>query len=214
MYFMKKLLSLLLLLFVSMSLYANAETVVLAYTGTTTTNMTGENDAAIVGLDATEWSVIGNLAGNDLYPGLNKAGEVRLYWNENGVSTIDVASLNNATINNITFEFSSANYSNVYVEVNGNIVEPNDEGEYAINASAFTIGNNNTTNVQVRIKSITINYTPYTPPTGITNVESSVKKVQYYNMQGVQSSEPFDGVNIVTIEYDNGTKKINKVIKK
>ena len=35
-----------------------AESVTLQYSGTQTTNMTGENDAAIVGLDANKWSVV------------------------------------------------------------------------------------------------------------------------------------------------------------
>lgn len=50
--------------------------------------------------------------------------------------------------------------------------------------------------------------------TSTETLDNSVKKITYYNVQGVESSEPFDGVNIVTIEYDNGTKKINKVIKR
>lgn len=50
--------------------------------------------------------------------------------------------------------------------------------------------------------------------TSIETLNNGVKRITYYNVQGIESSEPFDGVNIVTIEYDNGTKKINKVIKR
>lgn len=212
---MKKILSLLLMLFMSVGMWAANEqqTVELAYTGTTTTNMTGENDAAIVGLDASEWSVIGNKGGSDYFPGLNKNGDIRLYWTATETNTIVVSSLTYATINEITFEFTGDNYSNVYVEVDGERVEPNDMGAYEINSSSFTIGNNNTTNVQVRIKKITITYTPDTQ-TSIETIDNSVKKVTYYDVQGIESSKPFDGLNIVVTEYENGTKKINKRIYK
>ena len=50
--------------------------------------------------------------------------------------------------------------------------------------------------------------------TAIETIDNGVKKVVYYNIQGIESTKPFDGVNIVTIEYTNGIKKINKVIKR
>lgn len=48
--------------------------------------------------------------------------------------------------------------------------------------------------------------------TSIETIDNSVKKVIYYNMQGIESSKPFDGLNIVVTEYENGTKKTNKQI--
>jgi hypothetical protein len=39
---------------------AKGETATMAYTGETTTNMTGNNDAALVGLDASQWTVVGD----------------------------------------------------------------------------------------------------------------------------------------------------------
>ena len=50
--------------------------------------------------------------------------------------------------------------------------------------------------------------------TSITNVEPSAKKVIYYNTQGIQSSKPHDGLNIVVTEFENGTKNISKQIYK
>lgn len=50
--------------------------------------------------------------------------------------------------------------------------------------------------------------------TSIETIDNGVKKVVYYNMQGIESSEPFDGLNIVVTEYENGTKKTNKQIYK
>ena len=135
-----------------------ATTVDLAYTGSTTINMTGENDAALVGLDASAWSVVGNKAGNNLYPGLNKDGSIRLYFHEDGNSIITVSSLNNLTINSISIEFSGANYSNAFVEVGGEQVTATD-GTYEIGATSFVVGNANTSSGQVRINKITIDYT-------------------------------------------------------
>lgn len=48
--------------------------------------------------------------------------------------------------------------------------------------------------------------------TSIETTNNVVKKVTYYNMQGIESSKPFDGLNIIVTEYENGTKKINKQI--
>lgn len=50
--------------------------------------------------------------------------------------------------------------------------------------------------------------------TSITYVESSAKKVIYYNTQGIQSNKPHDGLNIVVTEFENGTKNISKQIYK
>ena len=46
--------------------------------------------------------------------------------------------------------------------------------------------------------------------TSIETIDNGVKKVTYYNVQGIESSEPFDGLNVVVTEYNNGTKKTNK----
>ena len=134
-----------------------ADEVTMAYIGTTTSNMTGENDAATMGLDATAWSVVGDKGANNNMPGLNKAGDFRLYWSADGGNTVTVESLTGATINNIAITFTGDDYSNVSVSVNGNAVSGSD-GVYTIGASKFVLGNANTSNVQVRIKNIVINY--------------------------------------------------------
>ena len=135
-----------------------ADEVTMKYPGGTTTNMTGENDAATVGLDATAWSVVGDKGASSNYPGLNKAGDIRLYWSANGGNTITVESLTGATINSIAITFTGDEYSNVSVTVDGNAVEAVD-GAYAINASSFVLGNANTSSAQVRISEVVINYT-------------------------------------------------------
>ena len=50
--------------------------------------------------------------------------------------------------------------------------------------------------------------------TGISDVQTvSVKGVRYYNMAGMQSNVPFDGVNIVVTELNDGTTVTSKVVK-
>ena len=136
-----------------------ADQVTMKYPGETTSNMTGENDAALFGLVASEWSVIGDKGANNNMPGLNKAGDFRLYWSAEGGNTITVASLNGATINSIAMTFTGDTYSNVSVTVDGKAVS-GANGEWTINSGSFVLGNANESNVQVRISEITINYTP------------------------------------------------------
>ena len=136
-----------------------AETVTMAYTGTTTSNMTGNNDATLVGLDASIWSVVGSKGGNSNFPGLNKDGDIRLYWDADGGNTLEISSLSGAIINSIAITYTGGNYSNAYVKVGDNTIAGSD-GAYEIEGSSFVIGNNNTSNLQVRIKSIVITYTP------------------------------------------------------
>jgi len=138
------------------NVYADEATI--KYTGGTTTNMTGENDAALVGLDASAWSVVGDKGTHEQFPGLNKDGSIRLYWKEPTSNTITVSSLTGATINSIKFTFIEG-YENVSVTVGGNLVSATD-GTYAINSSSFILGNANTSSKQVRFTELVINYTP------------------------------------------------------
>ena len=54
-----------------------------------------------------------------------------------------------------------------------------------------------------------------TTPTGVNDVNANktVAGVMYYNVTGVASSEPFEGVNIVVTTYTDGTKTSVKVLK-
>ena len=136
---------------------AFADQVTMKYSGTETSNMTGKNDAALFGLDTGAWSVVGDKGANSNMPGLNKAGDFRLYWSANGGNTITVQSLNQETINSIAITFTGANYSNVSVTVDGNAVTGTD-GVFDINSTSFVLGNANTSNTQVRISEIVITY--------------------------------------------------------
>lgn len=139
---------------------AEEGTVTLAYTGTTTSNMDVEaNNATIVGLDETKWNVQAAKGDNSNAPGLNKAGDIRLYYADPNSNTITVTSLDETvTISTIVITYTGDDYSNGKILVNDAAVTGTD-GTYEINANSFTITNGNTSNVQVRIKNIVINYT-------------------------------------------------------
>ena len=135
------------------------DNVTLQYTGSTTTNMTGGNDAELLGLSATDWSVVGDKGANSNFPGLNKAKDIRLYYHADGSNTITVTALNaNYTISDIEITYTSQDYNNGKVLVGGNEVTGS-SGVYDINATSFVVTNGNTSNIQVRISSIVINYT-------------------------------------------------------
>lgn len=179
-----------------------AESVTLQYSGTETTNMTGENDAAIVGLDANKWSVVGEKGGGTNFPGLNKAGDFRLYYHANGGSIITVTSLENATINSITLTFAGSTYSNVSVKAGGQTITGTD-GVYNINASSFVLGNANTTNVQVRIKSIVINYSA----SGDTRQATTIELGGGYMTKFTYGPDG-DGVNLPTATVKAGETEV------
>jgi hypothetical protein len=51
-------------------------------------------------------------------------------------------------------------------------------------------------------------------PTAVTEVSAgrTVKGVSYFNIMGMESSKPFQGVNIVVTRYTDGTTSTAKVI--
>ena len=54
--------------------------------------------------------------------------------------------------------------------------------------------------------------------TWITAVEDvastkTIKSVRYYNIAGIESAQPFDGINIVVTTYTDGSSSAVKVIK-
>ena len=160
----------LLSLFIMLCTNVFADEVTLRYSGTTTAFMTGENDAALLSLDATAWSVVGDNGNNAILPGLNKAGDLRLYWKDGGGNTVTVTSLTGAIINYIVITFTNDDYANASVTVNGNAVSGVD-GLYTINSSSFVLGNANTMNTQVRISNIVINYSVGSPNQTTTTIQ-------------------------------------------
>ena len=174
-----------------------ADEVTLKYSGSTTTNMKadGSNEAASVGLDENEWSVVADKGKASNAPGLNKAGDIRLYWNTDGSNTITVKSLTNATISTIAITFTGDAYNNASVTVDGNAVTGSN-GVYNINSTSFVLGNANTSNAQVRISQIVITYSGGTP-VSVLPPKFSVEGGMYFEPQTVALSCDTEGAKIL-----------------
>ena len=52
----------------------------------------------------------------------------------------------------------------------------------------------------------------FTKTTGVTDLKAGISSVKYYNVSGVESDKPFDGVNIVVTRHADGSVKTTKVI--
>ena len=137
---------------------AKAETATISYAGGTTTNMTGNNDATLVGLDASLWSVVSDKGSANNHVGLNKAGNIRLYAHkDSGNGNILTVSISQGTIEKITLDIlQEATYE---VKVAGNIVAAIEETTYSIGATSFSIQNiTSGASTQLQLNSITITY--------------------------------------------------------
>ena len=137
---------------------AKAETATISYAGGTTTNMTGNNDATLVGLDASLWSVVSDKGSANNHVGLNKAGNIRLYAHkDSGNGNILTVSISQGTIEKITLDIlKEATYE---VKVAGNIVAATEETTYSIGATSFSIQNiTSGASTQLQLNSITITY--------------------------------------------------------
>ncbi len=164
-----------------------AETVTLFYSGKETTNMTGNNDAALLGLDPETWEVIGSKGASNMLPGLNNNGEIRLYGNADGGNEITVKLLNGSTINSIHISFADvSNYRNVYVKVDGTAVTASN-GEYQINSTSFVVGNANTSSTQVRFNWIAIDYTAETAAVATPVITLDPANGPYYEGTSVKA---------------------------
>ena len=153
---MKKIVSLLMMSLLCVTAWA--ETVSLHYTGTTTTNMTGSNDAELFGLDVDTWSVVGSKGASANYPILHSDGMIYLDYSASGGNTLNVSLLNGAKINSISLTLEDANmFGNAIVKVDGTIVAGSN-GVYQINSSSFVISNGNTSAHPLQIRGITIDY--------------------------------------------------------
>ena len=198
-------------------------TVTMQYSGGTTTNMTGGNDAALVGLNNEKWSVVGYKGGASIFPGLNKDGTIRLYFSQSGNNTIVISSLENNTISSISITYSGNN-NNGYVEVGGTRVTPKD-GVYTINSTSFVVGSANEVSAQVHIKTIVINYisekeeiaVPTFSPAGGTYSEAQTVTIScategatiYYTLDGTEPNVNSDEYkSSITIEETTTIKAI------
>ena len=172
----------------------------ITYSGSTTNLAVNTNEAAKFELDAAEWSVVGAKGGNSNNVGLNQAGDIRLYYHANGSNTLTITAPQ--TITSVGLTFTSNDYSNAYVEVGGETVALSD-GVYPINATSFVIGNANTSNVQVRIKKIEVNFTG---AGSVANYATScVEPLANPTFSPAEQEEPFTTAQTITLSAEEGT---------
>ena len=143
------------------------EDVVLKYSGSTTTNMAETGNAENLGLDASIFTVNAGKGETANFPGLNKAGDIRLYSLKSDAATgkgayFVVSVAEGYKIKSITVDFKQqAQDAVVYA---GDAVVTGADGVYAINGSSFKIENgyksDGTANTQVQINKITISIGP------------------------------------------------------
>ena len=154
----------------------NSETVTFAYNDGITTNMTGGNDAALLGLNESDWSIIGDKGGNTNFPGLNKGHYIAIYFNATQSNSITVTNLHGYTISSIAITYTSEQYSNGNILVDNVPTESQSHSgttyNYEIGKSSFVITNGNSTNVQVRISSVEMTYISNGTPTPSISVNT------------------------------------------
>ena len=140
------------------------QTVTMKYSGTTTTNMTGNNDAAKLGLDASIFTVTGDKNGGQNNNGLNKNGYIALYSvrasGEGTILTIKIAE--GYTIQSITVSWGTGSNGTATFTVNG-VESTKATTDYVINGNEIVIKNtfcdpSASKNAQLWINSIEITY--------------------------------------------------------
>ena len=76
-----------------------------------------------------------------------------------------------------------------------------------------TYDRNTTNGVSTSYTVCPLNLTSKTQPTGVAGISTSkeIVGVTYYNIMGVASQKPHDGINVVLTRYDDGSTKVTKV---
>lgn len=138
-------------------------TVTMKYSTATTTNMTGKNDAAKLGLDESLFTVTGNKGGNTNLPGLNKSGQIRLYYGAGNNGNILTVSINDGTIKSIVIK-TGGTMGTIAVKIGDStdavktFSDKNASIAVDVNDSSFSLQNVHALNTQCYILSIEITY--------------------------------------------------------
>ncbi len=156
----------------------DADHFVLRYTGKSTTNMTGENEAALLNLDSEVWSVVGVKGDSNNFPGLNKDGSLRLYHAATGDVDNSIIVSNNAYIvDSIRICYTDADHDGANVFVNDESAEQLSYNSYKIDNTSFVVSNGRETNSQVRIDSILVFYSEIPVAIGKVNTVANTANV-------------------------------------
>ena len=139
-------------------------TVTAEYTGTSSTNMTADNNATLVGLDENDFTVTSIRRGwNPLHVGLNSDGTMRLYYSADDVkNTLEISIDSEYTIIEVTINFASE-AGDTLIDFGSDSYVLSEHGNSSVtysdlNTNSFSISNIHETNVQVHIESIEIIY--------------------------------------------------------
>lgn len=134
-------------------------TAILKYSDTTTTNMTGNNDANILGLDSSIFNVVGSQGSTQNNVGLNKAGHLRLYADKTNGNGASITVTCEYTITKIKINFGSTITKYKIDDILYDAPTASSSVEYEINSNSFKIMNANTgSTTQLYIESIEITY--------------------------------------------------------
>jgi hypothetical protein len=142
------------------------KTAVVSYTGSSTGNMDGTNQASLFGLDATKFSIVGTKNDSNNNIGLNKDGTFRLYQAaENKIPCkITITGLTGVTISSIavTYGAVSGKTMGTFTVVSGadnSVVTEETGGIYAVTGNTVSMFNSKTSSSQVGVSQIVITYT-------------------------------------------------------
>ena len=173
-----------------------AETAVISYSGSTG-NMTGGNDAALLGLDDELFSLVSDKNGGNNHVGLGSDGTIRIYSvRDSGVGNILSVSLtdNSYHITGFTINYSST-VAQAKIVVDGieKINEvPTKNGFHSLSnlsATAFSIQNVHTTNTQLRINTISIDYELKSAPSvNITNGPGNLEVGEEFQFSAITAN--------------------------
>lgn len=158
-------------------------------------------------------------------PAIDEANQVLYYSPYEGCNFISKYDLAGRTFTQqfITFDGSQQMYGNVvgFDSQNGYIVAETFEGYSSQN---YYLNIYKTDGTQVKSIKLESNYwfpsmVLFSPKeqvsTGVTSAAAArqVASVKYFNLQGMSSDEPFDGINIKITTYTDGTKLSQKIVK-
>lgn len=173
-----------------------AETAVISHSVTTTTNMTGGDDAALYGLADKPFSLVSDKGGGNNHVGVNKDGTFRLYFLSSGEGVILSVSLTDNSYHIIGFTINyGGTVAQAKIVVDG--IEkinqtPNSNGSHSLSnlsATAFSIQNVNTSSKQLYIKTISIDYELKSAPTvNITNYPGNLEVGEEFQFSAITAN--------------------------
>ncbi|MFA7192835.1 MAG: endonuclease, partial [Bacilli bacterium] len=192
-----------------------SQTAILQYPGGTTTNMTGNDDANLVGLSGKPFTAVSTKGGSTNHIGLNTAGQLRLYYGANNNGNILTVTLTDISykITQLDILFSTT-VATTEVKVDGvskYSAQPTASSTVTIQGllgSAFTVQNVHGSNTQTWIKSITIAYEKMSTATLTNSLEVTGTLTTGSQYEG--TTLDVAGLTIKAVYDDNSKVTLNE----